>query len=152
MRVRLLLDEDGETTVTAQPLAEQRGLPLRWRFAERPVSAREPFLYHKTTWRPLYEAELARARAAGCDEVLFRNENGELTEGAWTNLFVRRAGRLFTPPVACGLLDGTLRRELLETGAAEEAVLRAEDLGDAEAVLFGNSVRGLMPAQRRADG
>ena len=82
--------------------------------------------------------------------MLFRNERGELTEGAWTNLFVRRGGRLLTPKVSCGLLDGTLRRELLETGAAEEAVLHLEDLAAAEAVLFGNSVRGLMPAQRDA--
>jgi branched-subunit amino acid aminotransferase/4-amino-4-deoxychorismate lyase len=110
------------------------------------VSPDDPFLYHKTTWRPVYEEELARARACGFDEVLFRNEAGELTEGAWNNLFVRRAGRLLTPPVRCGLLDGTLRQELLATGAAEEAVLRPEDLMGAEEVLFGNSVRGLMRA------
>lgn len=148
MRVRLLLDEDGEARVTAQPLSKPHDAPLRWRFASEAISTRDPFLYHKTTWRPRYDAELERARAVGCNEVLFRNERGELTEGAWTNLFIRRAGRLLTPPVACGLLDGTLRRDLLDTGAAEEAVLRAEDLEDAEAVLFGNSVRGLMPAQR----
>ncbi|MBK8210700.1 MAG: aminodeoxychorismate synthase component I [Rhodospirillales bacterium] len=152
MRVRLLLDEDGEASVTTQPLPQSCDKALRWRFATQAVSMRDPFLYHKTTRRPLYDAELAGARAAGCDEVLFCNERGELTEGAWTNLFVRRAGRLLTPPVACGLLDGTLRRELLDTGAAEEAVLRAEELKDAEAVLFGNSVRGLMPARQCADG
>ena len=59
---------------------------------------------------------------------------------------MRRGGRLLTPPVRCGLLDGTLRQELLATGGIEEAVLRTADLAGAEAVLFGNSVRGLMPA------
>ena len=150
MRVRLLLDEDGGLTVTSQPLPDRPDaappLPLRWRFATQPVSSADPFLYHKTSRRPLYDDALARARADGFDEVLFRNEFGELTEGAWSNLFVRRGGRLLTPPVRCGLLDGTLRQELLATGAAEEAVLRPEDLAGAEAVLFGNSVRGLMPA------
>ena len=147
MRVRLLLDEDGGIAVTAGPVAARGAASLRWRLAEKPVSSRDPLLYHKTTRRERYDAELAAARAAGCDEVLFHNERGALTEGAWTNLFVRRGGRLLTPPVSCGLLDGTLRRELLETGAAAEAVLHRGDLADAEAVLFGNSVRGLMPAQ-----
>lgn len=150
MRVRLLLDEDGELTVTSEPLPDRADtalhLPLRWRFATQPVSSADPFLYHKTSRRALYDDELARARADGFDEVLFRNEFGELTEGAWSNLFVRRGGRLLTPPVRCGLLDGTLRQELLATGAIEEAVLRTEDLAGAEAVLFGNSVRSLMPA------
>ncbi|HYN38226.1 MAG TPA: aminodeoxychorismate synthase component I [Rhodospirillales bacterium] len=150
MRVRLLLDEDGAITVAAEPLPEPRTAPLRWRFASWPVSSRDPFLYHKTTRRALYDAELAQARTEGCDEVLFRNERGELTEGAWSNLFVRRGGRLLTPPVACGLLDGTLRRELLDSGAAEERVLRPEDLVGTEAILFGNSVRGLMPAEAPA--
>jgi para-aminobenzoate synthetase/4-amino-4-deoxychorismate lyase len=150
MRVRLLLDEDGEVTISSEALPDPGNgpllSPLRWRFATRPMSSDDPFLYHKTTRRPLYDDELARARADGFDEVLFRNRSGELTEGAWSNLFVRRAGRLLTPPVRCGLLDGTLRQELLATGAAEEAVLRPEDLVCAEEVLFGNSVRGLMPA------
>lgn len=150
MRVRLLLDEDGATTVTAEPLPKPAPgagtAPLRWCFATRTVCSDDPFLYHKTTCRSLYDEELSRARAAGFDEALFRNERGELTEGAWNNLFVRRAGRLLTPPVSCGLLNGTLRQELLASGAVVEAVLRPEDLIDAEAILFGNSVRGLRPA------
>ena len=152
MRVRLLLDEDGGIAITAGPLDSSGGdAPLRWRFSQRTVCSRDPLLYHKTTRRELYEAELAAARAAGCDEVLFRNERGELTEGAWTSLFVRRDGPLLTPAASSGLLDGTLRRELLETGVAQEAVLRPEDLRGAAAILFGNSVRGLMPAQLSPD-
>ena len=42
-----------------------------------------------------------------------------------------------TPPLDCGLLDGILRREMLETGACEEAVLTPADLETADEVLFG---------------
>ena len=86
----------------------------------------------------------------GCDEVVFLNERGELTEGSFTNLFVERDGRLLTPPVSCGLLDGTLRRELIEDPGTqvEERVLRPEDLAAAERIYLGNSVRGLVPARR----
>jgi para-aminobenzoate synthetase / 4-amino-4-deoxychorismate lyase len=61
---------------------------------------------------------------------------------------------LLTPPVACGLLDGTLRQELLATRPDEvaEAVLRPNDLADADAVLLDNSVRGLMPARPTSVG
>jgi para-aminobenzoate synthetase/4-amino-4-deoxychorismate lyase len=77
------------------------------------------------------------------------NERGELTEGSFTNLFVERGGLLLTPPVSCGLLDGTLRRALLADPArpAAEAVLYPEDLDTADRVYLGNSVRGLMRAE-----
>lgn len=147
-RVRLLLDEEGEIAVNAAPMPP---LPtvLRYAMAERTVSSKDPFRYHKTTRREELDSELARLRTStGCHEVLFVNEKGELTEGAWTNLFLRRDGRLLTPPVSCGLVDGTLRRDLLARGDGSviEAVLRPADLATAKGVFLGNSVRGLMPA------
>ena len=97
-------------------------------------------LRHKTSWRELYDAPHAG------DEVVFRNERGEVAEGARSNLFVRRKGKLLTPPLASGLLPGILRAELLEGGGCEEAVLMPGDL-DGE-MFFGNSLRGLIPAKR----
>jgi para-aminobenzoate synthetase/4-amino-4-deoxychorismate lyase len=152
-RVRLLLREDGELTISAVPMPQVPPI-LRYAVSPRPASSMDPFRYHKTTRRPFYEGELARLGGeTGCDEVLFLNERGELTEGAWTNLF-RRDGRLLTPPVACGLLDGTLRQELLAIRPDEvaEAVLRPSDLAEADAVLLGSSVRGLMPARPTSVG
>lgn len=149
MRVRLLLDEDGEATITATPLPAGPPPVLRYAVSDRPVSSRDPFLYHKTTRRAAYDAELARLSArTGCSEALFVNERGELTEGAWTNLFIRRGDRLLTPPVSCGLLDGTLRSDLLQRrpDSVLQRVLRPEDLATADEVLLGNSVRGLMRA------
>ena len=79
------------------------------------------------------------------------DRRGELTEGSFTNLFIERDGRLLTPPVSCGLLDGTLRRELIEDPGTpvEERVLGPEDLESADRVLLGNSVRGLVPGRPR---
>ena len=85
----------------------------------------------------------------GCDEVVFLNSKGELTEGTRTNLFVELDGRLFTPALACGLLPGTLREELLDLprAAASEAILTPQDLLAAERIYLGNSVRGLVRAE-----
>jgi len=56
-------------------------------------------------------------------------------------------GRFLTPPVSCGLLDGTFRRFLVARGVASEQVLTREDVRQAEAVYVGNSVRGLVQVE-----
>ena len=51
-------------------------------------------------------------------------------------------GVLWTPPVACGLLNGTLRDELVTTGVLQERVLKREDLARAETIWWVNGLRG----------
>lgn len=155
-RVRLLLDERGATEVTAAPLTLP-GPGEVWRYivSRKCVQSCDPFLRHKTTRRTLYDSEYARlAREGRCDEVLFLNERGELADGSRTTIFVRRGDALFTPPLGCGALDGVLRRSLMrdpETNLRER-VLYPDDLQTADAVLLGNSVRGLIPARQEQHG
>ncbi len=149
--VRLLLGEDGAITVSAREIE----LPTKdtvWRFviSDRRVDEKDPLFYHKTTRRQFYDAEMERQKElTGCDEVVFLNTRGELTEGTRTTLFVEQDGRLFTPALACGLLPGTLREELLDLprAAASEAVLSPLDLARADRLYLGNSVRGLVRAE-----
>ncbi|MHA1518481.1 MAG: aminodeoxychorismate synthase component I [Alphaproteobacteria bacterium] len=149
--VRLLLAEDGTVTVTSWAIE----LPTKgtvWRFviSDKRVDEKDPFFYHKTTRRRLYDEELElQKELTGCDEVVFLNTRDELTEGARSTLFVEQDGRLFTPALACGLLPGTLREELLDLprAAASEAVLTPADLAAAERMYLGNSVRGLVRAE-----
>ena len=149
--VRLLLAEDGAITVTSTPIE----LPTKgtvWRFviSDQRLDEKDPFFYHKTTRRQFYDREMERQKAlTGCDEVVFLNKKGELTEGTRTNLFIEIDGRLFTPALTCGLLPGTLREELLDLprAAASEAILTPQDLLDADRIYLGNSVRGLIRAE-----
>src|SRR5215831_17577715 len=130
-------------------------LPTRdtvWRFviSDQRVDEKDPFFYHKTTRRQFFDREMERQKAqTSCDEVVFLNKKGELTEGTRTNLFIEIDGRLFTPALTCGLLPGTLRDELLDLprAAASEAVLVPQDLLDADRIYLGNSVRGLVRAE-----
>lgn len=152
VKVRLALSRSGEITTTWQDLHLSSNGPdhVDVLIASVRTSSQDVFLYHKTTHRPVYNAEYARAVAQGYFDCIFLNERNEVTEGAITNLFIRRKGSriLLTPPVSCGLLNGTLRQELLETGNAVEAVLHLHDLYGAEAVFVGNSVRGLKQVLR----
>ena len=145
-RVRLMLMRDGEIKIDSHPFSGSLAEPMRLILSSRTMSSTDPLIYHKTTARGFYDGERARLADRGCDEVIFLNERGELTEGTFTNLFVERGGALLTPAVACGLLPGTLRRRLLATGAAREAVLYPHDLADADHVYIGNALRGLVDA------
>ncbi len=140
LRVRLTLDETGAHRATAHPLDAN---PPHWTYALAPqrTDSADLLLRHKTSWRDLYDRP-----HPGCDELIFRNERGELTEGARSNLFVERDGLLLTPPLAAGVLPGILRAELIEQGRAREATLMPDDL-EGE-VWFGNSLRGLIRAIR----
>ncbi|WP_159731660.1 aminotransferase class IV family protein [Methylosinus sp. Ce-a6] len=146
LRVRYALGRDGRFEASSLPIdATEPGTIWRVAVAEARFESDNPMLRHKTTRREIYERELAEAAMRRrADEVLFRNERDEVCEGARTNVFLARDGALLTPPLACGLLPGTLRAHLLASGEARESVLRLEDFaGDAE-FYMGNSVRGLV--------
>jgi para-aminobenzoate synthetase/4-amino-4-deoxychorismate lyase len=142
-RVRLLLNATGNVTVTTtkHPPDAPTGLI---RLSRERTSSKDVFLRHKTTQRKLYESQYVEARANGFDDMIFLNEKEEVTEGTISNIFVRRADQLLTPPLSSGVLPGVFRRHLLETTAgAEECVLKLPDLESADAVFLCNSVRGL---------
>jgi para-aminobenzoate synthetase/4-amino-4-deoxychorismate lyase len=148
-RVRLLLSATGNVTVTVTqqtpdtPTGYIRPSPER-------TSSTNVFLRHKTTPRKLYDSQYSEAQASGFDDTIFLNEWGEITEGAVSNIFIRRAGKLLTPPLSSGVLPGVFRRHLLETVAdAEEQALTLPDLESADAVFLCNSVRGLWQVKLR---
>ena len=141
LRVRLLLAEDGAVHVEHTPL-DHRDAVWRVRFAKTPVDPSDQFLYHKTTNRAVYE----RARRPDCDDVILWNRAGEITETTIANLVVEIDGHRVTPPIACGLLPGTLRAELLAAGEVSEAVVMVEQLKTAPRFWLVNSVRGWCPA------
>ncbi|WP_298960691.1 aminodeoxychorismate synthase component I [uncultured Roseibium sp.] len=149
MRVRLLLNAEGGLSVTATaltPVDEETVFNLV--LASETTDPGNRFLYHKTTHRAFFDDTRARYQAeTGCQEVLFENEMGFLTEGSYTTLFVKKGGRLITPALRHGLLPGTFREGLLERGLAFEADLRRTDLETADEIFVGNSVRGLVRAR-----
>jgi para-aminobenzoate synthetase/4-amino-4-deoxychorismate lyase len=173
LRVRLLLAGDGTFRAEAEPLpggpaSEETGTrhpgpgdppseagvtpseredaagestPPRVGLAPDPVDPDDVFLYHKTTRREVYER--ARSARPELDDVLLWNEAGEMTESCVANLVVEIDGENLTPPLACGLLPGTLRSEMLEQGMLTERVITREDLQRADAIYLVSALRGL---------
>ncbi len=144
-RVRLTIDAEGRASFSFTPLRDDP-LPGNGRIVLSPhhTHSTDVFLHHKTTCRTLYDEEFARARRSGFAEVIFRNEHGEVTEGAISNIFIERQGRLFTPPVSAGPLNGIYRRHLLtHRPDISERTLLPQDILTADAVYCCNAVRGM---------
>jgi para-aminobenzoate synthetase/4-amino-4-deoxychorismate lyase len=141
-RVRLRLSRTGRIAIEVRALPAPPRAPVPVDIASRTVARSDYRLAHKTSDRAFHDE--ARA-ASGAFELLFEDEEGFLTEGSFTSLFVERGGRLVTPPLARGLLPGVLRARLIEEGRAIEGELRRADL--AGGFLIGNALRGLLPAR-----
>ena len=143
-RLRLVASRGGAYSLELGPLPAPLDGPARCAVLALPVDPGDWRLRHKSTDRGFYDAGLAAAKAVRADEALFIRDDGLLTEGCFTNLFVERDGHLLTPPLRLGLLPGVLRSSLLADGRAVEAELTLADL--ANGFLIGNAVRGLIPA------
>ncbi|HOZ48879.1 MAG TPA: aminodeoxychorismate synthase component I [Candidatus Hydrogenedentes bacterium] len=140
-KVRLLLHRTGACRTETQPI-EPIG---EWRvgLAREPIDTNDLFLYHKTTARAVY-AQLKSGRP-DCDDVILWNRRGEVTESTIANVVAELDGKRVTPPVACGLLPGTMRADLLRSGEICERVVPMAGLTRATRIWLVNSVRKWIP-------
>ena len=143
-KVRVLLAPAGHFAVESEPV-QTPDAPANVALAASPIRSTERFLYHKTTYREMYEA-FSRHKGDAFD-VLLWNERGEITEFTMGNVVVEIAGNLYTPPRESGLLAGTFRNDLLKKGKVKERTIRVSDLDKAEHIWFINSVRKWLPVR-----
>ncbi|MFM0190249.1 aminodeoxychorismate synthase component I [Paraburkholderia nemoris] len=152
-RMRLALSKNGTlqiTTAVLTPLADAAvGVLLGPDYDFAATDANDPLLRHKTTRRAEYDRGWREAEAKGAFDTLFFNERGELTEGGRSNVFVKLAGRWWTPPLESGVLPGIMRGGLLEDPDLRpaERVLTRVDVQNAEALLVCNALRGAVKAR-----
>lgn len=90
-------------------------------------------------------------------EALMLDDAERVVEASAANLFVVRAGRLCTPPLAGAGVAGLIRQQLLEGVAAVEGLpvveqpLTLADLHEAREIFLTNCVIGLWPVTRIDD-
>ena len=119
------------------------GLREHGRHAASPLAGVKVTSWLNNVWN-LYEAQ-----QAGCDEVVLLNERGEVAECTAANIFCARGGRVSTPPLSSGCLEGITRSVLLEIGTAagvpvEERVLLPNDLYAADEVFISSTNRSMI--------
>ena len=166
-RLRLDLHHDGSTRLVAATLEALAPGPVRvmlqgqgkkagmdgdggraTRQSRPSVPQLAAFIGHKTTLRQNYDDAIAHATRHGAFDMLFFNAQGQLTEGARSNVFALVSGQWITPPLGAGVLPGVMRSVLLDDPAwnAREAPLTLDALRRAERIVVCNALRGAVDA------
>ncbi|MBI5554565.1 MAG: aminodeoxychorismate synthase component I [Elusimicrobia bacterium] len=145
-KIRLLLKNSGAVSLQAETTSHSATIRPLVAISAIQTDPDDPFLRHKTTERTLYDQELAYYKKRGYYDVLFTNNRGEITEGAISNIFIKRGAAYYTPPLACGLLPGVYREYFIRQHrkAVLEKPLCPSDLHTAEGIFLTNAVRGLV--------
>ncbi len=149
-RVRLLLASTGSCQVESTSLLQTSMTQQDIALAKTPIDQEDIFLYHKTTHREVYAYH--KEENPEVYDILLWNEQGQITEFTTGNVVVEIQGQKWTPSLACGLLNGTYREQLVEEGILEEKILTIEEVLRATKVWLINSVRGFVPVRIREAG
>ena len=154
-RLRLDLAPNGELSITSAVI-HQTTEPVKIFWAKDILSgditmhSGDALLRHKISKRTLYDQAWQEAVKLGGFDALFLNEQGFVTEGGRTSIFVKPQGssEWLTPPVSAGLLPGVMRAALLAdpTMNAREANLTIDDVSMAEEIMLSNALRGAIKA------
>jgi branched-chain amino acid aminotransferase len=91
------------------------------------------------------------AREAGADEALLVTPHGRVLEAPTTSFVYVLAGRLYTPPLADGILDSITRRILFAVTDVEERATTLDDLRTLVEAFLASSIREVHPV-RAIDG
>jgi len=148
-------DNNVEFIITAAPLAE----PL-YSFTDAPYEVdlfrdfyvtKQLLSTLKSTNRMVQITGSIYAHENGLDNCLLLNDEKNVVEALRENLFMLTGGKLITPPVADGCLNGIMRKQVLalarkvEGLEVEEASISPFDLQKADELFVTNVVKGIQP-------
>jgi branched-chain amino acid aminotransferase len=93
---------------------------------------------------------------AGCVEALMLNHKGEIAECTGDNIFFVRKGRLLTPPLDAGILEGVTRNAVIELARAAgievaEPALTKHDVYIADECFLTGTAAEIIPVVRVDD-
>ena len=154
-RLRLDLATNGDLSVSTGVL-DVLNEPVKIFWAKDILSCNtdmfsgDALLRHKVSNRSLYDLAWQTAVRLGGFDALFTNEQGFVTEGGRTSIFVKPRGQSewLTPPAFAGLLPGVMRATLLADPKlnAREANLTINDVSMADEIILTNALRGSIKA------
>ncbi len=149
-RLRLDLSAEGLLSVKTALIQDLQPGPILWASdllaTDTTMLSTDQLLGHKVTRRKLYDQAWLAAEKLGSFDALFINEQGFVTEGGRSNVFIKKGGQWLTPPLASGCLPGVMRSVVLSDTkyqAVEQNITRADVLS-AEEVIFTNALRGIV--------
>jgi para-aminobenzoate synthetase/4-amino-4-deoxychorismate lyase len=150
--MRLDLSAEGLLSLKTAVIQDLEPAPVLWAndllTDDTTMYSSDRLLGHKVTRRKLYDQAWLAAEKLGAFDALFVNEQGFVTEGGRSSIFIKSGDAWLTPPVSAGLLPGVMRSIILNDPQwnAHEANLTIEDVKNAKEIMLSNALRGLIPA------
>lgn len=137
---RIVLKKDGNYEIQYRKINKAKTNKIN--ISKTKVNSNNTFLRFKTTYRPWYEN-----LDDNYYDTLFFNEKNELTEASKHNVILKIKGKLYTPYLKSGLLDGIYRKHLLDNKIIKEKTLYYEDMLKADKIYLINSVRKMVEVE-----
>ncbi len=127
----------------AHPQQARLSIAPHGRHAGSPLAGAKVTSWLNNVWH------LAEAQKEGWSEVVLLNERGEVAECTTANIFSVKDGKVTTPPLSSGCLEGVTRSVLLEIAPRNgvpmvEQTLTPEDLYAADEVFITSTNRNLL--------
>jgi branched-chain amino acid aminotransferase len=107
---------------------EMPAAPFRLLASDLRVDQTSVFRRIKTISYAIHAAALKRAKQQGFDDAVMLNGIGQVAEVTSANVFWVKGGRVFTPPLSAGCLEGVTRRIILQN--ADEWGLNITEASD----------------------
>lgn len=95
--------------------------------------------------------EKEKALKSGLNDIIFLNENKFITETSCANIFIVKNNSIFTPKVNDGLLNGIIRRWIIDNFHVFEKSITLNELLNADEVFITNSLIGIMYVSKIKD-
>src|SRR5262249_14327840 len=128
--------------------------PARWKLITSSfrLPANDPLAAYKTCNKLPQVLARAQADAAGANEALLVNTVGFVVEGASSNLFWIKDGKVLTAPLMAGILPGVTRQVVFEIAvrlkiSIREKNIRVKELARVDGIFLSLSSFGIIEAK-----
>ncbi len=145
-KLRLELDYQHNLLIEHSTIAKAKQ-PIRIGLLKHKINTSHFMFKYKTTsplTRGLYTELHNKYTNDEVDEIIFVNQNNQITESRFFNVIIEYQGKLITPPTHCGLLPGIFRQTMIDNNELVEEVITQDMLKSATKIYLCNDVRGLI--------
>lgn len=143
--MRILMNKTGKIQIEYKKINDIKTNVVN--LSENKTQSANKFLYYKTTNRMWYAETMKKIAENKVFDEIYINEKNQVTEGARSNIIIKKGNFYYTPAVKCGLLNGCFRQFLLKKIKIVEKQLYIEDLKNADKIFLTNSIRGMLEVE-----
>lgn len=143
--MRILMDKSGQLKIEYKKINDIKTNIIK--LAKNKTNTNNIFLYYKTTNRMWYSETMSKIGENKIFDEVYMNQKNQITEGARSNIIIKKKDIYYTPSLNCGLLNGCFRQFIIKKLNVIEKDLYIDDLKNADKIFCLNSIRGIFEVE-----